>query len=105
MPVLTLEEAKMQCRIEPEITDDDLHLETLIQAAHSAIESDLAKTLVDADPQDGQQIINASIKMAAKLLVAHWYSNREAVIVGSVATSLPLGYDSLLQPFRDVLVG
>lgn len=37
---------------------------------------------------------------AIKLLVGHWYLNREAVITGTIATSLPLSVDRLLTPLK-----
>lgn len=39
-------------------------------------------------------------KMAVRLLVAHWYTNREAVVVGATANDVPLGVDLLLQGRR-----
>lgn len=38
---------------------------------------------------------------AMKLLIGHWYENREAVIVsGAVPKNVPLAVDALLTPFR-----
>lgn len=31
-----------------------------------------------------------------KLLVSHWYENREPVVVGSITASIPLAVDSLI---------
>jgi uncharacterized phiE125 gp8 family phage protein len=39
------------------------------------------------------------IKQAMLLLIAHWWSNREAVSVGPSASELPLAVASLLAPF------
>lgn len=43
-----------------------------------------------------------SIKAASKLLVGHWYENREQVAItqGAVEINLPIGVDSLLWPSR-----
>lgn len=41
----------------------------------------------------------STLKQAMYLLIAHWYENREAVVVGSNANSLPLGVDRLLSKF------
>ncbi|MEM8494444.1 MAG: head-tail connector protein [Planctomycetota bacterium] len=38
-----------------------------------------------------------SIKHAVRLLVAHWYDNREAVVSGKAATTLPLAVENLLN--------
>jgi uncharacterized phiE125 gp8 family phage protein len=37
-----------------------------------------------------------NIKKALRLLVAHWYEHREAVVIGSIVTELPLGVAALL---------
>lgn len=38
-----------------------------------------------------------SLERAVKLLLGHFYRNREAVVVGTIASALPLGVDSLLE--------
>jgi uncharacterized phiE125 gp8 family phage protein len=40
------------------------------------------------------------IRFAILLLVAHWYRNREAVVIGQSAVNLPFAVDALLQPYR-----
>ena len=40
------------------------------------------------------------IRFAVLLLVAHWYRNREAVVIGAAVTDLPFAVDALLQPYR-----
>lgn len=40
-----------------------------------------------------------AIKRAIKMLCAHWYEHREAVISGSTASTVPLGLESILQPY------
>lgn len=40
-----------------------------------------------------------SLRRAVLLIVGHWYTNREAVVVGTIATSLPAGLEWILQPF------
>lgn len=41
-----------------------------------------------------------AIKAAMKMLIAHWYMNREPVIVGSIASPIPSTVDALLWPFK-----
>jgi uncharacterized phiE125 gp8 family phage protein len=43
--------------------------------------------------------VPAGIKAAMKLLIGHWWSNREAVSAGSMA-EVPLAVESLLWPFK-----
>ena len=40
------------------------------------------------------------LKAAILLLVAHWFGNREAVLTGVTATTLPLGVEDLVDPYR-----
>ena len=42
----------------------------------------------------------APIMHAIKLLVGHWYQNREAVSVGVAVAELPRAVKALLDPFR-----
>ena len=41
------------------------------------------------------------LRRAILMRAAHMYANREAVIVGSVTAILPLGYYSLIAPYRN----
>ncbi|MFL4208043.1 head-tail connector protein, partial [Pseudomonas aeruginosa] len=40
--------------------------------------------------------LTPDVWQAVYLLVAHWYANREAVALGTIATSVPLGVERLL---------
>ena len=37
---------------------------------------------------------------AMKLLIGHWYANRESVVVGTIATSVPQSADALLWQYK-----
>jgi uncharacterized phiE125 gp8 family phage protein len=43
-----------------------------------------------------------SIKHAIVMLAAHLYENRESIIIGVPAYEVPMGYESLLSPYRVV---
>lgn len=43
--------------------------------------------------------VPAAIKHAALLLLGHWYENREAAIVGTIVSDLPMGVMRLLRPY------
>lgn len=103
MLLITVAEAKAQCRIEPDEVDEDALLTGLIEAAISHIQSDINKPLV-AGGEEGQALTSA-LKLAALLLIGHWYTNREAVVTGTIATTLPLAYESLIHPYREIVVG
>lgn len=57
-------------------------------------------------PQDGDPLkkIPASIKHAIKLMVGHYYENREPVNIGNITTELPLGVADLLGQYRSIKV-
>ncbi len=71
-----------------------------------AVPSDLAETAaVSIDVVSGYGAadeVPAAIKQAMHLLVGHWFSNREAVNVGNITSTLPFAVDALLAPFRRV---
>ncbi|MEL6298933.1 MAG: head-tail connector protein [Pseudomonadota bacterium] len=49
-----------------------------------------------ADPAD----VPEPIRQALLLLVAHWFENREPVVIGSDATRIPMTVSALLAPYR-----
>lgn len=51
---------------------------------------------------DPDELIPASAKQAALLLIGHWYENREAVNVGNLTTELPFTVEALLAPLRSL---
>lgn len=48
----------------------------------------------------GPELIPQSILQAMRLLIGHWYENREAVNVGNITSSLDFTVDALLAPHR-----
>ena len=49
---------------------------------------------------DAASDVPAPIVEAIKMLVAHWYENREAEVVGVVPAEIKIGVDALLRPYR-----
>jgi uncharacterized phiE125 gp8 family phage protein len=47
----------------------------------------------------GSDVPDAILK-AMKLLVAHWYENREAEVLGTISTPIKIGVQALLAPYR-----
>ena len=47
----------------------------------------------------GEQAI-PTLKHAIKMLAAHYYENRRAVIVGVKASKIPFGIEAILNPYR-----
>ena len=44
--------------------------------------------------------VPAPIRTAARLLVGHFYDNRESIIIGTIASMLPMGVAEVLAPYR-----
>jgi len=48
--------------------------------------------------------VPSPIKIAIKMMIAHWYENREATTVGVSTTETPMAVDLLLNPYRVLCV-
>ena len=103
--ILTLANAKTQLRLEPDFDGHDELLTTLIGAAQRSIERSYYCRLVsnqeelDALP-DGQKgfIADDDIKLAAQMMVAHWYLNPAGAGDGAPSE---LGVEYLLFPLME----
>jgi len=91
-PVLTLDEIKLHCKIEPDQTVDDPLLLGLEMAARLHVQRVVR--------QDFDATVGENVKLAMHVLIAHWYRNREAVIVGTISSALPLAFTALLSTER-----
>ncbi|MCV6576272.1 MAG: head-tail connector protein [Cohaesibacter sp.] len=49
-------------------------------------------------------MVPASIKQAMKLLIGHWFENREAVVVGTITSKLQMAVDALIEPHRRMIL-
>ena len=93
-----LEQLKLQIRIDG--NEEDELLKGYVDAALAHVEQHCDRTLivptpgVDLAPE--QMELTADVWQAVVLLVAHWYANREAVVIGTIATSVPLALERLL---------
>lgn len=48
----------------------------------------------------GEAAVPSPIKQAIRLLVSHWFENREAVQSGASSVELPMGVSALIAPYR-----
>jgi hypothetical protein len=92
-PVLTLDQIKIHCHIETTQTVEDDLLTNLEMAARLHTQSVLRRTIDDT--------VGENVKQALLVLIAHWYRNRETVLVGSISSVIPLTYTALLSPERN----
>ncbi|EOY5419100.1 head-tail connector protein [Cronobacter turicensis] len=104
--MLTKEQVKHHCNIEPDFTEDDNWIENSIKAAAWYVEMWTRRRLYDSPEDPGylsdpdHMLYSADIEMAMLMLIGHWYANREAVNVGNVTSALAFSTEALLQPYR-----
>ncbi|MCQ5469690.1 head-tail connector protein [Pantoea brenneri] len=102
--LLTLDEIKMQCRLESDFTDEDAHLELLALAAEAKattyLNRNLYKTLTDIPDLDlDGMVITEDIRLGLLMLVSHWYENRSSV-TEIEKSETPMAFYFLLEPRR-----
>lgn len=102
---LTLEQVKLHLKIDQD--DEDSDIEALIEASFIAFEESTNRKLfaknveIPDDIKNGVHISSAIIQ-GAKLLIGHWYKNKEAV--GSMQ-NMPLATEWLWRRHRFVNMG
>jgi uncharacterized phage protein (predicted DNA packaging) len=90
-----LEKVKLHTRIDT--TEEDGLIKQYVEAALFHVEQHCDIKLTEGEPvADNEVAMAPDIWQAVYLLVAHWYANREAVALGTIATTLPLGLERLL---------
>ena len=103
--IITLEQAKKQLNIDPGFSDDDDYLTELIDTVEIIIENDISRTMDEVttlyDPVKSMK----ALTHAAKILMATYYANREATIVGVRMEKTPLSYDHIINAYRNYTVG
>jgi uncharacterized phage protein (predicted DNA packaging) len=93
--MIDLATVKMHLRVDGD--EEDALIGGYIEAAKAHIEQHCDRKLVDADPAEPAEMgLTNDVVQAILLLVGHWYANREAVAVGTIATAMPLAVDRLL---------
>lgn len=93
MANITLQEAKLHCRILPEYTDEDSLLQIYIDAALEAGQKHIGKSFE-------VQEFTPAIKAGCLMYIAHLYENREMVTSNTV-NEVPLAISSLWSIYRD----
>lgn len=96
MSRIALEELKRHCQALG-FEDDDALLAGLGEVAEAFVEDYTRRDLDGAFPDAWP----GPCQLAAKLLVAHWYRNREA-LADDAGAEVPLGVRDLLAPYRDL---
>lgn len=93
--MLDLATVKMHLRVDGD--EEDALIGGYVEAAKAHVEQHCDRKLVEGDPVEPEQMgLTRDVEQAVLLLVGHWYANREAVAVGTIATAMPLAVERLL---------
>ena len=100
-----LDPALVKSHLRVDGDDEDALIKAYTDAAFSAFTTWTNRTLVAAgealpDPAGAAMAITKGVEMGALLLIGHWYSNREAVVIGTIAAEVPMATKALWLPYR-----
>ncbi|HHZ71199.1 MAG TPA: phage gp6-like head-tail connector protein [Methylococcaceae bacterium] len=111
----TLNDIKKQCVLDEDDTSDDELLTIYLFAARNHISQKLNRKLVDltsqieVDSETGLPVneydlaldtdAGHSIKLAALLVIGHWYLNRESTDTLTIK-EVPMSFNALLESYR-----
>src|SRR5690554_3005952 len=110
--MLELDIIRQQCRLEPDDTDEDALLETYATAAQRMVENRTGRMLyategeIPKDAETGEPtdehalVLDDDLTTAMLLLISHWFENREAVVIGTITSELPMAVDALIKPYQ-----
>lgn len=84
---MTIEETKEFLRIDG--NDEDLLIQSLLTAAESYL-TNAGVTVTTGALYD----------LAVKLLVSHWYENREAVLIGNISKTIEFSLSTILTQLK-----
>lgn len=93
MSIISVEDAKAHMNVS--IDDDDTLIAAKIEAAEAFIDRWLKEPMADMEE------VPADLKQAVLMLVAHFYENREATVVGVSADEVPLGIWDIVNQHRE----
>lgn len=91
--MLTLEQAKLHLRVDH--PDDDPYIAALVAVASEYIAGMITPAPVNGVPSPAPAVTETQ-RQAARLLLGHWYANREAATPGAL-TEAPMAVRMLLD--------
>jgi uncharacterized phage protein (predicted DNA packaging) len=93
--MLDLARVKLHLRLDGD--EEDSIVIGYIEAAKAHVAMHCDRALVEADPSGPEEMgLTPDVEQAILLLVGHWYANREAVVVGTISSAVPLAVERLL---------
>jgi hypothetical protein len=95
---LTLADIKEQVRLESSFTDEDNYLMMLGRAAERRLFKDIQRTYDEVVAMEGEWPMD--LTMAALMLTASWYKNREPETNQSMSVVPYSAYEGFYMPYR-----
>lgn len=93
--MLDLDRVKLHLRVDG--SEEDAVISGYVEAAKAHVAMHCDRILVEAEPVGPDEMgLTPDVEQAILLLVGHWYANREAVVIGTISTAVPLAVDRLL---------
>lgn len=91
--MLTLPEAKLHLRVDGE--DEDAYIEALVAVASEYVTRMVSRAPTAAVPVPAPTPVTETQRHAVRLLLGHWYANREAASATAVS-EVPMAVSMLL---------
>lgn len=112
---ITLEEAKDHLRVD--FYEDDDYIQSLCDMVEGATEIEIGEFMsgitwnlltgstltgsTETTGVQGTETFPLRLKQAMLLMIGHYYSNREATIIGVNSTKVPFGWDWMVSPYKN----
>lgn len=91
--------ARVKSHLKVDGDEEDGIITGYFEAAKSHVAMHCDRELVEGPPVLPEQMgFTPDVEQAVLLLVGHWYANREAVVIGTISSAVPMAVDTLLWP-------
>lgn len=104
-PFVSLEQLRIQARLEPDDAALDATLQLYAAAAIKSIEAHTGRALYPSaealplEPPENALVATEDLQLAILMMVTHWFDNNAAAS-DSAVTEIPLGFRFLVDPHR-----
>lgn len=100
--MVSLDRVKQHLRVDHD--EENELIQAYLESALSYVEQYCDRQIIDPAPAEGeepidpntQMLVTKDVEQAMLLLVGHWFNNREAVVIGTISSAVPLAVESLL---------
>lgn len=102
MAYITLEEAKDHLNVD--YSTDDTYITSLIGLVEAVVANEIDEPDLTV-LEDESDNIPVGLKHAMLLMIGHFYAIREPVMVGVGVTKVPFGFEFLIAPYKNWVIG